>query len=321
MSMEQKKLLEVKNLSVEFPLGGGKKVHAVSDVSLEIMEHEVLALVGESGCGKSTLGKTIIRLQEPSKGEILFRDTPIVGLSNKAFRDYRREMQIVFQDPYASLNPRMTVRDIVAEPLETYHVCGSKEETTQRVTELLEAVGLTSDHLYRYAHQFSGGQRQRVGIARAIALHPAFIVCDEPVSALDVSVQNQILNLLKELQGRFGLTYLFISHDLSVVRFIANRVCVMFLGKLCEIGDTETIYSKPLHPYTRFLLDAIPKADPHQRRKERLLLRGELPSPVNPPKGCRFHTRCPYATEKCRTVEPQLQEVEGRKVACHIYGD
>ena len=321
MSMEQKTLLEVKNLSVEFPLGGGKKVHAVSDVSLEIMEHEVLALVGESGCGKSTLGKTIIRLQEPSKGEILFRDASIVGLSNKAFRDYRREMQIVFQDPYASLNPRMTVRDIVAEPLETYHVCGSKEETTQRVTELLEAVGLTSDHLYRYAHQFSGGQRQRVGIARAIALHPAFIVCDEPVSALDVSVQNQILNLLKELQGRFGLTYLFISHDLSVVRFIANRVCVMFLGKLCEIGDTETIYSKPLHPYTRFLLDAIPKADPHQRRKERLLLRGELPSPVNPPKGCRFHTRCPYATEKCRTVEPQLQEVEGRKVACHIYGE
>lgn len=321
MSMEQKKLLEVKNLSVEFPLGGGKKVHAVSDVSLEIMEHEVLALVGESGCGKSTLGKTIIRLQEPSKGEVLFRDAPIVGLSNKAFRDYRREMQIVFQDPYASLDPRMTVRDIVAEPLETYHVCGSKEETTQRVTELLEAVGLTSDHLYRYAHQFSGGQRQRVGIARAIALHPAFIVCDEPVSALDVSVQNQILNLLKELQGRFGLTYLFISHDLSVVRFIANRVCVMFLGKLCEIGDTETIYSKPLHPYTRFLLDAIPKADPHQRRKERLLLRGELPSPVNPPKGCRFHTRCPYATEKCRTVEPQLQEVEGRKVACHIYGE
>ena len=321
MSMEQKKLLEVQNLSVEFPLGGGKKVHAVSDVSLEIMEHEVLALVGESGCGKSTLGKTIIRLQEPSKGEVLFRDAPIVGLSNKAFRDYRREMQIVFQDPYASLNPRMTVRDIVAEPLETYHVCASKEETTQRVTELLEAVGLTSDHLYRYAHQFSGGQRQRVGIARAIALHPAFIVCDEPVSALDVSVQNQILNLLKELQGRFGLTYLFISHDLSVVRFIANRVCVMFLGKLCEIGDTETIYSKPLHPYTRFLLDAIPKADPHQRRKERLLLTGELPSPVNPPKGCRFHTRCPYATEKCRSIEPQLHEVEGRKVACHIYGE
>lgn len=319
--MEQKKLLETRGLSVEFPLGNGKKVHAVSDVSLEIMEHEVLALVGESGCGKSTLGKTIIRLQEPSAGETLFRDTPITKLPNKAFRDYRRQMQIVFQDPYASLNPRMMVRDIVAEPLDTYHVCDSREATTARVVELLEAVGLTSDHLYRYAHQFSGGQRQRVGIARAIALNPAFIVCDEPVSALDVSVQNQILNLLKDLQQRFGLTYLFISHDLSVVRFIANRVCVMFLGKLCEIGDTETIYTKPLHPYTRFLLDAIPKADPHQRRKERLLLTGELPSPVNPPKGCRFHTRCPYATEKCRTVEPQLREVEGRKVACHIYGE
>ena len=230
-------------------------------------------------------------------------------------------MQIVFQDPYASLNPRMSVRDIVAEPLETYRICASKAETTERVVELLEAVGLTSDHLYRYAHQFSGGQRQRVGIARAIALNPAFIVCDEPVSALDVSVQNQILNLLKDLQKRFGLTYLFISHDLSVVRFIANRVCVMFLGKLCEIGDTETIYQKPLHPYTRFLLDAIPKADPHQRRKERLLLTGELPSPVNPPAGCRFHTRCPYATEKCRRVEPELRAVEGRKVACHIYGE
>ena len=319
--MEQKKLLEVKGLTVEFPLAGHKKVHAVSDVLLEVMEHEVLALVGESGCGKSTLGKSMIRLQEPTAGEILFRGTDVTKLAPKAFRDYRREMQIVFQDPYASLNPRMTVRDIVAEPLDTYHVCESKKATTERVVELLEAVGLTSDHLYRYAHQFSGGQRQRVGIARAIALHPAFIVCDEPVSALDVSVQNQILNLLKDLQGRFGLTYLFISHDLSVVRFIANRVAVMFLGKLCEIGDTETIYTKPLHPYTRFLLDAIPKADPHQRRKERLLLTGELPSPVNPPKGCRFHTRCPYATEKCRTEEPMLHEVEGRKVACHIYGE
>ena len=314
-------LLEARGLTVEFPLAGHKKVHAVSDVSLGVMEHEVLALVGESGCGKSTLGKTMIRLQEPTAGELLFRGTPITGLTPKAFREYRREMQIVFQDPYASLNPRMSVRDIVAEPLQTYGVCGSKAETTERVVELLEAVGLTSDHLYRYAHQFSGGQRQRVGIARAIALNPAFIVCDEPVSALDVSVQNQILNLLKDLQSRFGLTYLFISHDLSVVRFIANRVSVMFLGKLCEIGDTETIYSKPLHPYTRFLLDAIPKADPHQRRKERLLLTGELPSPVDPPKGCRFHTRCPYATEQCRTVEPQLREVEGRKVACHIYGE
>ncbi|MBR4019265.1 MAG: ABC transporter ATP-binding protein, partial [Clostridia bacterium] len=206
-----------------------------------------------------------------------------------------------------------------AEPLETYNVCASPKETTERVVELLEAVGLSADHLYRYAHQFSGGQRQRIGIARAIALIPSLIVCDEPVSALDVSVQNQILNLLKDLQERFGLTYLFISHDLSVVRFIANRVCVMFLGKLCELGDTETIYTNPLHPYTRFLLDAIPKADPHQRRKERMLLSGELPSPVDPPSGCRFHTRCPYATEKCRTQEPEMHQVEGRMVACHLY--
>jgi len=319
--MQNNTLINVRDLSVEFSLPGKKKVHAVSNVSLDVMEHEVLALVGESGCGKSTLGKAMIQLIKPTAGEVSFKDTVITNMPAKAFRDYRRQMQIVFQDPYASLDPRMSVRDIIAEPLETYGVCANPKETTQRVVELLEAVGLTSDHLYRYAHQFSGGQRQRIGIARAIALNPSFIVCDEPVSALDVSVQNQILNLLKDLQQRFGLTYLFISHDLSVVRFIANRVCVMFLGKLCEIGDTETIYTNPLHPYTRFLLDAIPKADPHRRRKERLLLSGELPSPVNPPAGCRFHTRCPYATEKCRTQEPQMVSVEGRMVACHLYGE
>ena len=319
--MQNNTLINVRDLSVEFSLSGKKKVYAVSDVSLDVMEHEVLALVGESGCGKSTLGKAMIQLIKPTAGEVSFKDTVITNMPAKAFRDYRRQMQIVFQDPYASLDPRMSVRDIIAEPLETYGVCANPKETTQRVVELLEAVGLTSDHLYRYAHQFSGGQRQRIGIARAIALNPSFIVCDEPVSALDVSVQNQILNLLKDLQERFGLTYLFISHDLSVVRFIANRVCVMFLGKLCEIGDTEAIYTSPLHPYTRFLLDAIPKADPHQRRKERLLLSGELPSPVNPPSGCRFHTRCPYATEKCRTQEPQMVSVEGRMVACHLYGE
>lgn len=312
-------LINVRDLSVEFPLKGKKTVHAVSNVSLDVKEHEVLALVGESGCGKSTLGKAMIRLIKPTGGEVSFKDSVITNMPERTFRDYRRQMQIVFQDPYASLDPRMSVRDIVAEPLETYGVYPNKKETTQRVVELLEAVGLTSDHLYRYAHQFSGGQRQRIGIARAIALNPSFIVCDEPVSALDVSVQNQILNLLKDLQGRFGLTYLFISHDLSVVRFIANRVCVMFLGRLCELGDTETIYTKPLHPYTRFLLDAIPKADPHQRRKERLLLSGELPSPVNPPSGCRFHTRCPYATQRCRTEEPAMHSVEGRMVACHLY--
>ena len=312
-------LIKVRDLSVEFPLKGKKTVHAVSNVSLDVKEHEVLALVGESGCGKSTLGKAMIQLIRPTGGEVTFRDAVITNMPQRAFRDYRRQMQIVFQDPYASLDPRMSIRDIVAEPLETYGVCPGKKETTQKVVELLEAVGLTSDHLYRYAHQFSGGQRQRIGIARAIALNPSFIVCDEPVSALDVSVQNQILNLLKDLQARFGLTYLFISHDLSVVRFIANRVCVMFLGRLCELGDTETIYTDPLHPYTRFLLDAIPKADPHKRRKERLLLSGELPSPVNPPSGCRFHTRCPYATQRCSTREPAMHSVKGRLVACHLY--
>ena len=319
--MQDNTLIKVQGLSVEFPLSSKKKVHAVSNVSLDVKEHEVLALVGESGCGKSTLGKAMIQLIKPTAGQVSFKDTVITNMLAKAFRDYRRQMQIVFQDPYASLDPRMSVRDIIAEPLETYNVCASPKETTERVVELLEAVGLSADHLYRYAHQFSGGQRQRIGIARAIALNPSFIVCDEPVSALDVSVQNQILNLLKDLQERFGLTYLFISHDLSVVRFIANRVCVMFLGKLCELGDTETIYTKPLHPYTRFLLDAIPKADPHQRRKERMLLSGELPSPVDPPAGCRFHTRCPYATEKCRTQEPEMHQVEGRMVACHLYAE
>ena len=319
--MQDNTLIKVQGLSVEFPLSSKKKVHAVSNVSLDVKEHEVLALVGESGCGKSTLGKAMIQLIKPTGGEVSFKDTVITNMPAKAFRDYRRQMQIVFQDPYASLDPRMSVRDIIAEPLETYNVCASQKETTERVVELLEAVGLSADHLYRYAHQFSGGQRQRIGIARAIALNPSFIVCDEPVSALDVSVQNQILNLLKDLQERFGLTYLFISHDLSVVRFIANRVCVMFLGKLCELGDTETIYTNPLHPYTRFLLDAIPKADPHQRRKERMLLSGELPSPVDPPAGCRFHTRCPYATEKCRTQEPEMHQVEGRMVACHLYAE
>ena len=317
--MEEHVLLDVQNLKVEYRLKGKKTVSAVSDVSLQVLENEILALVGESGCGKSTLGKSMIRLVEPTAGQLYFRGERIDHLDHKRFKPYRRQMQMIFQDPYACLDPRMTIRDIIAEPLETYKVCGKAKETTDRVVELLESVGLKSEHLYRYAHQFSGGQRQRVGIARAIALNPAFIVCDEPVSALDVSVQNQILNLMKDIKSRYGLTYLFISHDLSVVRFIADRVCVMFLGKLCELGDTETIYNNPLHPYTKFLLDAIPKADPHQRRTSRLLLSGELPSPVNPPSGCRFHTRCPYATPDCARVEPEMQEVDGRLVACHLY--
>lgn len=318
--MENPKLLQAKGLSVEFKLNGRRKVHAVSDVSLEVEQNQVLALVGESGCGKSTLGRALIRMLEPTAGEVLFQGIPITKLPPQAFRPYRRQMQMIFQDPYASLDPRMTVRDIVAEPLDTYRLYPSKAAATERVVELLEAVGLGAEHLGRYAHQFSGGQRQRVGIARAIALNPAFIVCDEPVSALDVSVQNQILNLLKEIQGRFGLTYLFISHDLSVVRFMADRVAVMFLGKLCEMGPADAIYERPLHPYTRFLLEAIPKADPTCRRRDRLLLQGELPSPIQPPRGCRFHTRCPHATPRCQQEAPLLQQVQGRQVACHLYG-
>ena len=232
-------------------------------------------------------------------------------------RALRPKIQLVFQDPYASLDPRMTVRDIIAEPHQTHKVCPTKEETTKRVLELMQAVGVPGEFLYRYPHQFSGGQRQRIGIARAIALEPKLIICDEPVSALDVSVQGQVLNLLKDLQEKNHLTYLFISHDLSVVRFVADRVAVMFLGKIVELGDTRTIYGAPAHPYTRFLLEAIPKADPTRRGEEKRILQGELPSPIDPPKGCRFHTRCPYATERCGTEEPALRNIGGRLVACH----
>ena len=310
-------LLEAKGLTKEFTLKNRKKVHAVSDVSLEIFKGETLALVGESGCGKSTLGRTLIRLIKATSGEITFGGADITSLREKDFGPYRRRMQLIFQDPYASLDPRMTVRDIVAEPLKTHKLCPTREEMTERVLSLLRDVGIPEEFLFRYPHQFSGGQRQRIGIARAIALDPALIVCDEPVSALDVSVQNQILNLLRQLQHERGLSYLFISHDLSVVRFISDRICVMFLGRLCEIGHTAEVYSAPLHPYTRFLINAIPKADPAARFEEKPLLTGELPSPTDPPPGCRFHTRCPYATECCRREVPQLRPVAGRLVACH----
>lgn len=315
--MEKKILLSARGLSKDFPVSGKRRLHALSRVDLDIYEGETLALVGESGCGKSTLGRTLIRLIPATEGSISFEGQDISSMSEKEFRPLRGKMQIIFQDPYASLNPRMTVRDIIAEPLETHHVCADARETTQRVRELMKAAGLSEEYLYRYPHQFSGGQRQRIGIARAIALKPKLIICDEPVSALDVSVQNQILNLLKELQKEFGLTYLFISHDLSVVRFLSDRTCVMFLGKLCEVGDTAQLYEKPLHPYTRFLLGAIPGIDPRARGEKRPLLKGELPSPIHPPSGCRFHTRCPYATERCRTEEPLLRDVGGRQVACH----
>ena len=315
--MEKKILLSARGLSKDFPVSGKRRLQALSRVDLDIYEGETLALVGESGCGKSTLGRTLIRLIPATEGSISFEGQDISSMSEKEFRPLRGKMQIIFQDPYASLNPRMTVRDIIAEPLETHHVCADARETTQRVRELMKAAGLSEEYLYRYPHQFSGGQRQRIGIARAIALKPKLIICDEPVSALDVSVQNQILNLLKDLQKEFGLTYLFISHDLSVVRFLSDRTCVMFLGKLCEVGNTAELYEKPLHPYTRFLLGAIPGIDPRARGEKRPLLKGELPSPIHPPSGCRFHTRCPYATERCRTEEPLLRDVGGRQVACH----
>ena len=298
--MEDKKvLLEARHLVKEFPIGGTKKrpqvVHAVSDVNLEIYGGETLALVGESGCGKSTLGRTLIRLLEATSGEIYFDGKEIISMKPGEFAALRRQMQIIFQDPYASLNPRMRVREIIGEPLITYGM-KDKQELEKRVRE----------------------QRQRIGIARAIALNPRLIICDEPVSALDVSIQSQVLNLLKDLQAQYHLTYLFISHDLSVVKFIADRVCVMFLGTICELGPTEELYDKPLHPYTRFLLNAIPKADPRLRGETKELLSGEIPSPVNPPSGCRFHTRCPYAREICSQETPGCTEIGERKVFCHF---
>ncbi len=314
--MDGKILLEAKGLFQEFPAANRKKVHAVSDVDLTIYAGETLALVGESGCGKSTLGRTLLQLLPPKAGSVIFDGVELTTLKKKALKPYRRQMQLIFQDPYASLDPRMTVRDIVAEPLETYKICATKEETTEKVKALLHAVGVPEEFLHRYPHQFSGGQRQRIGIARAIALQPKLIVCDEPVSALDVSVQSQVLNLMKDLQADFGLTYLFISHDLSVVKFMADRVAVMFLGKLCEIAETRDLYENPLHPYTRFLLAAIPKADPKDREREKNLLQGEVPSPIDVPTGCRFHTRCPYAMEQCRREEPPLRAVGNRQVAC-----
>ncbi len=317
---ERKVLLEANNLVKEFPVTSGSKkgaVHAVSDVSLKIYQGETLALVGESGCGKSTLGRLLLRLIELTSGQVIFDGTDIGTLKGKELREFRKQMQIIFQDPYASLNPRMNVEKIISEPLITHKVYATKEETRKRVLELMQEVGIPVEFIHRYPHQFSGGQRQRIGIARALALQPKLIVCDEPVSALDVSIQSQVLNLLDDLQEQYGLTYLFISHDLSVVRHISDRVCVMFLGCICEIGSTEEIYEKPMHPYTRFLLDSVPQPDPTMRDDDKELLTGEIPSPVNPPSGCRFRTRCPYATEKCAQQVPELREIGGRQVACH----
>jgi oligopeptide/dipeptide ABC transporter ATP-binding protein len=315
-------LVEADNVVKEFRLRGGFRrdgqvVQAISDVSLHIDSGETLAMVGESGCGKSTMGRLILRLLTPTGGSVRFEGRAMEGMSESEMRQVRKKMQIIFQDPYASLNPRMTVFDIIAEPLVTHRIFPAKPQVEERVKELMALVGLRPEHIGRYPHQFSGGQRQRIGIARALALNPKLIVCDEPVSALDVSIQAQILNLLYDLQREMGLAYLFISHDLSVVRYISNRVCVMFLGKLCEVGETEELFANPLHPYTRFLLEAVPKPDPHLRKEKKNLLTGEMPSPVNPPSGCRFHTRCPLAEEVCGEKTPIMRQIGNRQVACH----
>ena len=323
--MSEKKLVEIRGLTKEFAAGSStwsrrkNVVHAVSGVNLDIYEGETLALVGESGCGKSTLGRLILNLIEPTAGTVTFDGKVMQELKQEEMRQLRKEMQLIFQDPYASLNPRWSIRDIVAEPLETHKVYKTAAETTERVKELVKKCGIRPEFINRYPHQFSGGQRQRVGIARALALNPRLIVCDEPVSALDVSIQAQVLNLLADLQTEFKLTYLFISHDLSVVRYLSDRVCVMFLGKICEIGNTKDVYEDPKHPYTRFLLEAVPKPDPTIRKEDKNMLIGEIPSPVNPPSSCRFHTRCPYASERCSQEEPLMREVApGRMAACHL---
>ncbi|MDO4396694.1 MAG: ATP-binding cassette domain-containing protein [Clostridia bacterium] len=324
--MENKKVLvQLKNVTKEFntkssSFGRVKNVvHAVTDVTLDIYEGETLGVVGESGCGKSTLGRLMLHLLEPTRGDVIFDGQNLNDLKPAEIRDLRKGMQMIFQDPYASLNPRMKIKDIVAEPLVTHKVCSSKEEEEKIVENLLSKCGIRPEFMWRYPHQFSGGQRQRVSIARALALNPKLIVCDEPVSALDVSIQSQVLNLLGDLQVERNLTYVFISHDLSVVRYLSDRVCVMFLGKVCELGITRDIYANPMHPYTKFLLEAVPIPDPERRKEQKDMLSGEIPSPVNPPSGCFFRTRCPYATEKCAQEAPELKEVEpGRFVACHL---
>ena len=309
-------LVRVRGLFKHFPVAGSDDVvRAVDGVTFEILRGETLGLVGESGCGKSTVGRCLLRLIEPTSGEIFFGGQDVRALGGGDLRRLRREMQIIFQDPYASLNPRLKVRDIVGEPF-IIHGIGTKEERRERVADLLRKVGLDPDYMNRYPHEFSGGQRQRLGIARALALNPKLIVADEPVSALDVSVQAQVINLLEDLQKEFELTFLFISHGLAVVEHISDRVAVMYLGRIVEVASAEELYANPLHPYTRALLSAIPIPDP-TRRRERIVLRGDVPTPINPPSGCRFHTRCPEAIPECSKIDPDLREVSpGHTVAC-----
>ena len=320
------KLLQVEHLKQYFPAGGmGKNrkfVKAVDDVSFFVNKGETLGLVGESGCGKTTTGRSILRLYEPTGGKITFDGNVILDVENKVKVDmlpYRQKMQMVFQDPYASLDPRMTIGDIVGEAIDIHKLAANKKERHDRIISMLEKVGLNSEHANRYPHEFSGGQRQRVGIARALAVNPQFIVCDEPISALDVSIQAQVVNMFEELQEQMGLTYLFIAHDLSVVKHISDRIGVMYLGKMVELADSYELVARSLHPYTKSLISAIPIADPIKARaSKRIVLQGDVPSPLNPPTGCRFRTRCPYADECCAQKEPEWREVEkGHYVACH----
>jgi oligopeptide/dipeptide ABC transporter ATP-binding protein len=316
MNTNNQELVRVSGLVKHFPVEGSDDVvRAVDGVSFEIFRGETLGLVGESGCGKSTVGRCLLRLIEPSAGEIDFEGRDVVTMGRRELRELRREMQIVFQDPYASLNPRMKVGDIIGEPL-VIHKIGTKQERRERVGSLLKKVGLDPDYRNRYPHEFSGGQRQRIGVARTLALNPKLIVADEPVSALDVSVQAQVVNLFQDLQKEFGLTYLFISHGLAVVEHISTRVAVMYLGRIVEVASADELYRNPRHPYTQALLSAIPIPDPKQKR-ERIVLRGDVPTPINPPSGCRFRTRCPIAIDECAVIDPELREIApGHTVAC-----
>lgn len=316
-----KPLVEVKHLKQYFNISTGffqsKPLKAVDDISFNIREGETLGLVGESGCGKTTAGRSILHLYQPTAGEVWFRGKQIKTKSD--IQQFRTKATMVFQDPYSSLDPRMTVADIIGEPLDIHHMYNSKAERREKILELMNHVGLNSEHAARYPHEFSGGQRQRVGIARSLAVNPDFIVCDEPVSALDVSIQAQVINMFDELQDKMGLTYLFIAHDLLVVRHISDRIAVMYLGKMVELADADEIYNRPLHPYTKALMSAVPVPDPKiARANKRISLTGEIPSPLNAPSGCPFHTRCPYATKQCSESMPEFKEVEkGRFVACH----
>jgi oligopeptide transport system ATP-binding protein len=322
MSKNKEVILSVKELKKHFDVGGGQIVKAVDGVSFDIYRGETLGLVGESGCGKSTIGRTLIRLYNPTSGSVTFKGVNVNDLKGPELKKFNREMQMIFQDPYASLNPRMNVLDIIAEGIDI-HGLATGEERRKRVVELLETVGLNADHAERFPHEFSGGQRQRIGIARALAVEPDFIIADEPISALDVSIQAQVVNLMRRLQKEKGLTYLFIAHDLSMVKYISDRVGVMYLGSMVELAESDSLYDEPLHPYTEALLSAVPIPDPEvAKTRERIILEGDVPSPINPPSGCRFRTRCPKAMDICATAVPEWKEAKPNHfVACHLYNE